>query len=166
MHSGIQFIYSILFTCLASQLFLVFFFYSLRQGNKAIISKYVCWLSFFYYVVWRAKYISTAVSYKLQAWAGTVPAAEVGKMQYPFFLRCLHSERSSHRFLLFPRITMSCTLLQQLLLHLILPQYIINSLEVRGVGVSPSEYPDYLAPALCIFGLLSVVLFAFSIISN
>jgi hypothetical protein len=29
-----------------------------------------------------------------------------------------------------------------------------------GCGVSPSEHPAYLAPALCMFGLLSVVFFA------
>jgi hypothetical protein len=38
--------------------------------------------------------------------------------------------------------------------------YIINSLEVEGAGVSPSECPAYLAPALCMFGLLSVVFLA------
>jgi hypothetical protein len=38
-----------------------------------------------------------------------------------------------------------------------LPLYIINSLEVEGAGVSPSKSPGYLAPALCMFGLLSVV---------
>jgi hypothetical protein len=31
---------------------------------------------------------------------------------------------------------------------LILPLYIINSLQVEGAGVSPSEHPAYLAPAL------------------
>jgi hypothetical protein len=39
-------------------------------------------------------------------------------------------------------------------LHLMLLLYIINSLEVEGVGVSPSEHPAYLAPALCMFCLL------------
>jgi hypothetical protein len=42
-------------------------------------------------------------------------------------------------------------------LHLMLLLYIINSLEVEGVGVSPSELPAYLAPALCMYELLSVV---------
>jgi hypothetical protein len=35
--------------------------------------------------------------------------------------------------------------------------YIINSLEVEEAGVSPSERPAYLAPALCMFGHLSVI---------
>jgi hypothetical protein len=35
--------------------------------------------------------------------------------------------------------------------------YIINLLEVEVAGVSPSKCPAYLAPALCVFGLLSVV---------
>jgi hypothetical protein len=35
--------------------------------------------------------------------------------------------------------------------------YIINVLEVEGAGASPSEHPAYLAPALCMFDLLSVV---------
>jgi hypothetical protein len=42
-------------------------------------------------------------------------------------------------------------------LHLMLPLYIINSLEVEGACVAPSEHPAYLAPALCMIGLLSVV---------
>jgi hypothetical protein len=51
---------------------------------------------------------------------------------------------------------------QELPLHLILPLYIINSLEVEVAGVSPSECPAYLASALCMFGLLSVVFFCIS----
>jgi hypothetical protein len=43
-------------------------------------------------------------------------------------------------------------------LHLVLRLYIKNSLEVEEAGVSPSEHPAYLAPALHMFGLLSVVL--------
>jgi hypothetical protein len=39
----------------------------------------------------------------------------------------------------------------------------INALEVEGAGVSPSEHPAYLALALCMFDLLSVV---FSSISH
>jgi hypothetical protein len=98
---------------------------------------------------------------KSHAWAGTASDAEVGKMQYCcFFLRCLHSERNCHRFLLFPRITMSSLIPRELPLHLMLPLYIINSLEVEGVVVSPPEHPAYLAPALCMFGLLSVVFYA------
>jgi hypothetical protein len=57
---------------------------------------------------------------------------------------------------------MSCPLDRELPFHLTLPLYIINSLEVKGAGVSPSECPAYLAPALCMFGLLSVVLFGIS----
>jgi hypothetical protein len=45
-------------------------------------------------------------------------------------------------------------------LHLMLPLYIINPLEVKEAGVSPSEHPAYLDPALCMFDLLSVVLSA------
>jgi hypothetical protein len=97
----------------------------------------------------------------LQAWVGTASAAEVGKMQYScFFPLC--SEKSCHMFLLFPRITMSRPLPWELLLHLVLPLYIINSLEVEGAGVSPSKHPAYLAPALCLFVLLSVVFFGIS----
>jgi hypothetical protein len=89
--------------------------------------------------MWRAEYISIAVSNKFQAEFSTAPAAELGKMQYSyFFLRYLHSDRSAHRFLLLPRITVSYPLPQELLLHLILPLCIINSLEVEGPGVSPS----------------------------
>jgi hypothetical protein len=42
-------------------------------------------------------------------------------------------------------------------LLLVLRLYIINSLEVEEAGVSPSKRPACLAPALCMFGLLSVV---------
>jgi hypothetical protein len=52
---------------------------------------------------------------------------------------------------------MSRPLPQESPLHLLLLLYIINSLEVEGAGVSPSEHPAYLAPALCMFCLLSVV---------
>jgi hypothetical protein len=81
-----------------------------------------------------------------------------------FLLRCLHSERAV-RFLLFPRIKISCPLPQEMPLHLMLSLYIISSLEVKeeSAGVSPFKCPAYLAPALCIFGLLSVV---FSSISH
>jgi hypothetical protein len=68
--------------------------------------------------------------------------------------------------LLFPRITWSHPLSQELHLHLVLPLYIINSLEVEGAGVSPSECPVYLAPALCMFGLLSVVFSASPIVPS
>jgi hypothetical protein len=44
-----------------------------------------------------------------------------------------------------------------MLLSFVLLLYIINSLEMEGAGVSPSEHPAYLAPALCMFGFLSVV---------
>jgi hypothetical protein len=65
--------------------------------------------------VWQSpklqKGASIVMHNKLHAWVGTASAEEVGKMQYSsFFLRCLCSERSCHRFLLFPRITMSCAL--------------------------------------------------------
>jgi hypothetical protein len=73
------------------------------------------------------------------------------------FLRCLCSKRSRHRILLFPRITMSRPLPRESPLHLVLRLYIKNSLEVEEAGVSPSEHPAYLAPALHMFGLLSVV---------
>jgi hypothetical protein len=53
-----------------------------------------------------------------------------------FFLRCLHSERSCHRFLLFPMIIMPCPLLQEMPLLLVLLLYIIISLEIEGAGVS------------------------------
>jgi hypothetical protein len=43
------------------------------------------------------------------------------------------------------------------------PLYIINSLEVEGAGVSPPEHPAYLAPTLCMFGLLSVIFFCISL---
>jgi hypothetical protein len=52
---------------------------------------------------------------------------------------------------------MSHPLPQESPLHLVLLLYIINALEVEGAGVSPSEHPAYLPPALCTFGLLSVV---------
>jgi hypothetical protein len=52
---------------------------------------------------------------------------------------------------------MSRPLLRELPLYLVLLLYIINSLEVERAGVSPSEHTAYLAPALCMFGLLSVV---------
>jgi hypothetical protein len=39
--------------------------------------------------------------------------------------------------------------------------YIIKSLEVEAAGASPSEHPAYMAPALCMFGLLSVVFFLY-----
>jgi hypothetical protein len=42
-------------------------------------------------------------------------------------------------------------------LHLVLLLYIINSVEVEVAGVSPFQYPVYLAPDFCMFGLLSVV---------
>jgi hypothetical protein len=97
---------------------------------------------------------------KLHACVGTASAAEVGKTQYScIFLKCLSSERTTHRFLLFPRITMSHLLPQELPLLLVLPLYIINSLEVEAAGVFSSECPTYLAPALCMFHLLSVVFF-------
>jgi hypothetical protein len=52
---------------------------------------------------------------------------------------------------------MSHPLPQESLLHLTLRLYIINSLEVKGAGVSPSDRTAYLAPALCMFCLPSVV---------
>jgi hypothetical protein len=74
---------------------------------------------------------------KLHARVGTASAAEVDKMQYSsFFLRCLRSERSCHRFLLFLRITISRPLSWELPLHLMLPLYVINLLEVEGWCVS------------------------------
>jgi hypothetical protein len=51
---------------------------------------------------------------------------------------------------------MSYLLPQELPLHLILPLYIINFLEVEIADVSPSKRTAYLAPALCMFDLLSV----------
>jgi hypothetical protein len=77
-----------------------------------------------------------------------------------FLLRCLCSERNCHRVLLFLRITLSHPLSWELPLHLVLSLYIINALEVEVVGVSPSEHTAYLAPALCMFCLPSVVLSA------
>jgi hypothetical protein len=47
-------------------------------------------------------------------------------------------------------------------LHLLLLLYIIKALEVEGASLSPSEHPAYLPPALCMFGLLSVVFFGTS----
>jgi hypothetical protein len=52
---------------------------------------------------------------------------------------------------------MSCPLTQDQLLHLVFPLYIINLLEVEGVGVFPAVLPAYLVPALYMFDLLSVV---------
>jgi hypothetical protein len=52
---------------------------------------------------------------------------------------------------------MSHPLPQEMPLHFMFPLYIINSLEVEGAVVSPSAHPAYLAPALFMFGLLSVV---------
>jgi hypothetical protein len=56
--------------------------------------------------------------------------------------------------------------LREMPLHLVLLLYIINSLEVRGIGVYSSEHPAYLAPALCMFGLLSVVFSASPVIPS
>jgi hypothetical protein len=56
-----------------------------------------------------------------------------------------------------PEIAMSCPSPPELPLHLLLPLYIINSLEVEGAGMSPSEHQAYLALALCMFCLLYVV---------
>jgi hypothetical protein len=53
--------------------------------------------------------------------------AEVGKMKYSCFFLL---ERIRHRFLLFPRITVSLLLPQEMLLCLMLLLYIINALEV------------------------------------
>jgi hypothetical protein len=52
---------------------------------------------------------------------------------------------------------MSCSLPKEMPLGLMLLLYIVNSLEVEGVGVSLSEHTAYLAPALCMFGLFFVV---------
>jgi hypothetical protein len=71
---------------------------------------------------------------KLHVWVGTASAAEVGKMQYSCFFH-LCSERSCHRFLLFPRIRVSDPLPQKMPLCLMLLLYIINALEVGGVLV-------------------------------
>jgi hypothetical protein len=50
--------------------------------------------------------------------------------------------------------------------HLVLPLYIINLLEGGRAGASPSEHPAYLASALCMFGLLSVVFSGILVASN
>jgi hypothetical protein len=65
--------------------------------------------------------------------------------------------RSGQDAVLFPRITVSRPLPWESPLHLVLLWYIINSLEVGSAGVSPSERPAYLDPALSMFCLLSVV---------
>jgi hypothetical protein len=58
--------------------------------------------------LWRVECISTAVSNKLQAEVWHGPSQRSGQDVVPlFFLRCLCSEGSSHKFLLFARITMS-----------------------------------------------------------
>jgi hypothetical protein len=96
---------------------------------------------------------------KLHTWVGTASAVEVGKMQYScFFLRCLHSDRSCHRFLLFPRVTVSCPLPWEMPLHLMLLLYIINSLEVGGwlLCLHPSTQPTWPQLYAClVFCLLS-----------
>jgi hypothetical protein len=79
-----------------------------------------------------------------------------------FFLRCLHSERSGHRFLLFPRITTSCPLPRELPLPLVLPLYIISSLavDVAAVRLHVSSQPTW--PQLCaclVFCLLCLFLY-------
>jgi hypothetical protein len=84
------------------------------------------------YSLWKAEYISTAVSNKLQAWVWHSPSYRSGQDAVQlFFQRCLCSKRSGDRFLLFWRTTMSPYLLQELLLHLILLLYVINSMEVE-----------------------------------
>jgi hypothetical protein len=100
--------------------------------------------------LWRVEYISTAVSNKLQAEVWHSPSRRGGQdAAQLFFLRCLHSERSSHRFLLFPRITVSHPLSQELLFHLVLPLYIINSLEVEGAVVCLHPNAQTTWPQLC-----------------
>jgi hypothetical protein len=97
--------------------------------------------------LWRVEYISTAVSNKLQAEVWHSPSRRGGQdAAQLFFLRCLHSERSSHRFLLFPRITVSHPLSQELLFHLVLPLYIINSLEVEGAVCVSTRAPSLPGP--------------------
>jgi hypothetical protein len=74
-----------------------------------------------------------------------------------FFLRCLPSERSCHGFLLFPRITMSRPLPREMPLHLVLPLYIISTLEVGVLMcLHPSTQPTWLQLYACfVFCLLS-----------
>jgi hypothetical protein len=89
---------------------------------------------------------------KLHVWIRTASAAEVGRMQYSCFSFNVYIQREA--------ITGSpCSqgLQCHAPFHLMLQLYIKNSLEVERVGVSPSEHPTCLAPALCMFGLLSVV---------
>jgi hypothetical protein len=71
-----------------------------------------------------------------------------------FFLRFLCSERSCHRFLLFPRITLPCPIHQEIPLCIMFLLCIINTLEVGGCCC----VSIWAHPGLCIFCLLSVVL--------
>jgi hypothetical protein len=96
----------------------------------------------------------------LHAWIGTASAAKVGKMQYSCFSFNVYIQREAvtgfscsgglqcHGPSLKNRLSTSCC------------HCITNSLELEGAGVSSSEHPAYLAPALCMFCLLSVVLSA------
>jgi hypothetical protein len=85
---------------------------------------------------------------KLHVWVGTASAAEMGKIQYScFFLKCLHSEKNRYRFLLFLRITMLCSLSQEMPLHLMLRLYIMNSLEVEGGWWVSIQVPSLPGPS-------------------
>jgi hypothetical protein len=83
------------------------------------------------------------------AWPQLQKWAKCSTVVFPkmFTLRSCHSLQKL-------RITMSSPLSQELLLHLMLWLYIINSLDMEVAGVSPSEHPAYLAPALWMFCLV------------
>jgi hypothetical protein len=95
---------------------------------------------------------------KLHSWVDTASAAEVGKIQYSCFFPKMFTFRAKlSQVSLVAKGYSVMPLPQELPLHLLLPLYIINLLEVEGAGVSPSKHPAYLAPALCMFCLLFVV---------
>jgi hypothetical protein len=106
---------------------------------------------------------STATSKNLQATIGTAPSHRRGRGQNAaqlLFLRCLHPERSDHRFPLFPVTTMSQPLRTVALLP-DLPPYIINLLEVDEAVVclhqsAQPTWPQLSACLSSVFCLFSI----------
>jgi hypothetical protein len=119
--------------------------------------------------VWHSPKLQTGASIvmpnKLNSWIGTVSAAEVGKIQYSSFSFNVYIQREAVT-------ASSCSQALQchaLSLRIASPSCVAtvyNKLTESGSGVSPSEHAAYLAPALCIFGLLSVVFSASPTASN
>jgi hypothetical protein len=95
--------------------------------------------------------VSTAMPNNLQAGMGTASSCRRGQGQNAaqlFFLKCLHSESSDSRFLLFPITIMSPLPPDSNSLF----ATVYNKLSRGGCCcVSPSEHPAHLTPAFCMF---------------